>query len=131
MSRQLFSVAFVVALVGFATAPASSAPPSSSLIVSTASGAVQGVLNGQTKEWRGVPYAAPPIGSLRWRPPGVGSQGSVSSDGGTYNLYRTQRVNKPSIIGTATFYQNWSVRTSKRATGSNQTASRDVLFEVK
>jgi endo-1,4-beta-xylanase len=55
-----------------------------------------------------------------WRPPGGSSHGSVSSDGGTYNLYRVQRVNAPSIQGTKTFWQNWSVRTSKRPTGSNQ-----------
>jgi hypothetical protein len=32
-----------------------------------------------------------------------------------------QRVNAPSIQGTATFYQFWSVRTSKKSTGSNAT----------
>lgn len=58
-----------------------------------------------------------------WRPPGGSSQGNISANGGTYNMYRTLRTNAPSIIGTATFWQNWSVRTSKRATGSNQVIS--------
>jgi para-nitrobenzyl esterase len=49
------------------------ATASAGLTVQTTSGAVGGVLNGSTKEWRGVPYAAAPVGNLRWRPPAPAS----------------------------------------------------------
>ena len=37
--------------------------------VLTESGAISGVREGQINIYKGVPFAAPPIGDLRWRPP--------------------------------------------------------------
>jgi hypothetical protein len=43
--------------------------------------------------------------------------GSFQTDGATYNVRRCQRVNQPSIQGTATFYQYFSVRQNKKGFG--------------
>ncbi|TLD27393.1 C2H2 finger domain transcription factor [Venturia nashicola] len=57
--------------------------------------------------------------------PGIGGQkrGSVTTDDGTYDIYTSQRTNAPSIQGTASYPQFWSIRTEKRVGGKVSTSA--------
>jgi para-nitrobenzyl esterase len=43
--------------------------PDTPLVVATAGGTVRGQAVAATDEFLGIPYAAPPVGALRWQPP--------------------------------------------------------------
>jgi para-nitrobenzyl esterase len=63
-------VAGAVALTGGASA--SSAPTATcanGTLVQTDKGPVCGTVGSGFREWLGIPFAAPPVGRLRWRPP--------------------------------------------------------------
>ncbi len=64
-----------------------------------------------------------------WRPPGADSMGVIEVDGGTYDVYKTTRVNQPSIDGNTTFEQYWSVRQEKRESGTINVAAHFAEWE--
>jgi para-nitrobenzyl esterase len=39
------------------------------LDIATDNGVIRGVMQGESRAWLGVPYAAPPVDALRWKPP--------------------------------------------------------------
>ncbi|KFA67600.1 hypothetical protein S40285_09445 [Stachybotrys chlorohalonatus IBT 40285] len=55
------------------------------------------------------------------------SRGSVTVDGGVYDLYEATRTNAPSIDGTQTFKQFWAIRQQKRTSG---TVNMDTIFKA-
>jgi len=66
---------FAVALLalgcarGDGTAPPSATPPADPAVVETGAGHVRGLVAPDHRLFAGIPYAAPPVGPLRWQPP--------------------------------------------------------------
>jgi para-nitrobenzyl esterase len=56
-------------LVGVATASFAASRIQQGTLIRLADGEVQGHLAGDSREFLGIPFAAPPLGPLRWRPP--------------------------------------------------------------
>jgi len=57
------------ALIGLAALWGATEAEAASLLVNTDKGPVQGTAVNGIREFLGIPYAAPPVGDLRWQPP--------------------------------------------------------------
>jgi para-nitrobenzyl esterase len=71
--RKLFNALWLVAAILVTSASAQetskSKPEQSSAVVKIDSGQLQGVEADGVTSFKGIPFAAPPVGELRWRPP--------------------------------------------------------------
>jgi len=55
--------------VAACTIPAAAPAQTSGPVVATGAGKVQGAVEDGVASWKGIPFAAPPVGPLRWRAP--------------------------------------------------------------
>ena len=61
--------ALTLTATGATAAHAGAAAQDSAAVATTTDGAVRGTTSATVNEFLGIPYAAPPTGNLRWRPP--------------------------------------------------------------
>ncbi len=79
---SLASVCLVLAPSNFAQQSASASTPSSHQrgpIVKAPAGALEGQTEGDLRVFKGIPYALPPVGSARWKPPSQRRAGTASN----------------------------------------------------
>lgn len=96
----LWAVASLIALSGCApissstiTAPAVPAcEAQGQQVICTAQGAVRGVAENGTLAFKGIPYAEPPVGSLRWQPPAAPEAWQGIRDGSRFGPICPQLV---------------------------------------
>src|SRR3990167_1964988 len=81
MSKFGFAMLAAGALAVGGCASAPPAPPTAGPIAAAPAGTFRGTTDGDVGVWRGIRYAQPPVGDLRWKPPvAVGDmQGEVTA----------------------------------------------------
>jgi para-nitrobenzyl esterase len=76
-------------------------PPIDPTVVQTDKGAVQGTATDTMLSFKGIPYAAPPVGALRWMPPASAAAWSDTRDASAFAAHCPQNTS-PFGVATAT-----------------------------
>lgn len=69
MKKIVIGLAIIISCSLYAQQKIDIATPGVTPIVKTASGLLRGITEGDVSVFKGIPYAAPPVGEFRWRPP--------------------------------------------------------------
>jgi len=106
--KRLLAVAVTAFAFAAAACAARAAPPQ----VTLDTGVVRGVENGDIDSFKGIPFAAPPVGALRWAPPAPAAAWSGVRDGASFGPICPQPT-RPD---------------GQRAAGGDQNQSEDCLY---
>jgi para-nitrobenzyl esterase len=69
MKKIVIGLAIIISCSLYAQQKIDNVTPGATPIVKTASGLLRGMNEGDVSVFKGIPYAAPPVGEYRWRPP--------------------------------------------------------------
>src|SRR6185503_953849 len=82
----------VMALAAGISAGNAATCPDGADIACIEQGAIRGVVEGETLAFKGIPYAQPPVGPLRWKPPQPAAHWEGVRDGSRYGAMCPQFV---------------------------------------
>jgi para-nitrobenzyl esterase len=85
-------VVTVLSVLSTTAAPQGSDCTESAEIVCIEQGPIRGMIEGQTLAFKGIPYAQPPVGPLRWKPPQPAERWGSVRDGSRYGAMCPQFV---------------------------------------
>src|SRR5690349_7085422 len=101
-ARRFGGVAVVLAAL-LAGTPGASANPANGRapVVVTEGGVVRGTADGAVDRFLGIPYAAPPVGQLRWRPPAPAARWQGIRDASAFAPHCAQPASPFGIASTS------------------------------
>jgi len=91
-NRVIVSVAIAGLGIADSILPAPAHAAAGETLIQLSGGDVQGQVNGASREFLGIPFAAPPLGELRWRPPAPVTPWSGVLDATAYSSACPQRA---------------------------------------
>jgi len=97
-TRGLFLILFFASAAAYSIAELPAVNPGDQSILTTDRGPVRGVVTTALRMYLGIPYAAPPVGKLRWRPPKVHERWSTPLNATKFGNHCPQEA---SVFGTA------------------------------
>ncbi|MDB5812089.1 MAG: hypothetical protein JWN94_4211 [Betaproteobacteria bacterium] len=98
MRRACYALMLASAITYAADSPTKSCAATGADIACTTQGAARGVIENGLLVFKGLPYAQPPVGNLRWRPPVMPAAWEGVRDGGGFGAICPQIIGKE-VVG--------------------------------